>query len=74
MSKKNHGKKFNEEFKKTVVGLYHSGSSVKDLSSDYGVTEVSIYQNIPVGKEEDYSPIVKTRILKNKLYSFRVLN
>ena len=37
-------KRYNEDFKRTIVDLYHSGSSVKDLSSEYGVTEVSIYQ------------------------------
>jgi len=26
-----------------VVDLYHSGQSVKDLSSEYGISEVSIY-------------------------------
>lgn len=37
-------KKFNEEFKKMVVELYHSGRSVKELSSEYGVSEVPIYK------------------------------
>jgi transposase len=32
-------KKYNEEFKKTVVELYHSGNPVKELSSEYGVSE-----------------------------------
>ncbi len=36
-------KKFNEEFKKMVVELYRSGQSVKALSSEYGVSEVTIY-------------------------------
>jgi len=50
---------YNDDFKKTVVDLYHSGSSVKDLSSEYGVSEVTIYKWIknftpiegPQGKE-----------------------
>lgn len=33
MDNKNTGKKFNVDFKKTVVDLYHSGNSAKDLSS-----------------------------------------
>ncbi len=37
-------KKYSDDFKKTVVDLYHSGSSVKDLASEYGVTEVTIYK------------------------------
>lgn len=35
---------YNDDFKKMVVDLYHSGSLVKDLSSEYGVTEVTIYK------------------------------
>ncbi|OWZ82669.1 transposase, partial [Natranaerobius trueperi] len=38
------GKNYSDDFKKTVVDLYHSGTSVKDLSSEYGVTEVTIYK------------------------------
>lgn len=38
------GKKFNEDFKKMVVDLYNTGSSVKDLCSEYGVSDVSIYR------------------------------
>ncbi|MDQ0162560.1 hypothetical protein J2S06_001637 [Bacillus alveayuensis] len=38
MENKNTGKKFNDDFKRTVVDLlYHSGSSVKELSSEYSV-------------------------------------
>ncbi|MBJ8032015.1 IS3 family transposase [Bacillus cereus group sp. N21] len=45
-------KKFNEEFKKMVVELYHSGQPVKQLSSEYGVSEVTVYKWIKI-----YSPI-----------------
>ncbi|QTR72087.1 IS3-like element ISBce13 family transposase [Bacillus cytotoxicus] len=45
-------KNFNEEFKKMVVELYHSDQSVKELSSEYGVSEVTIYKWI-----KKYSPI-----------------
>ena len=37
-------KKDNDEFKKTIVDLYHAGNSVKDLSSEYRVSEVTIYK------------------------------
>lgn len=37
-------KKYNDDFKKTSVDLYHSGSPVKELSSEYGVSEVTIYK------------------------------
>ncbi|WP_041367283.1 IS3 family transposase [Natranaerobius thermophilus] len=54
-------KKYSEDFKKTIVDLYHSGSSVKDLSSEYGVTEVTVYKWIkqltPVQSgEEEVTP------------------
>ncbi len=45
-------KKFNEEFKKMVVELYHSGQPVKQLSSEYDVSEVTVYKWIKI-----YSPI-----------------
>lgn len=37
-------KKFNEKFKKIVVELNRSGQLVKELSSDYGVSEVKVYK------------------------------
>ncbi|MFS0616128.1 IS3 family transposase, partial [Bacillus subtilis] len=52
MSKKNNGKRYNDDFRKMIVDLYHSGSSVKDLSSEYGISEVSIYAWI-----KKFSPI-----------------
>ena len=52
MSTKNNGKRYNDDFKKMIVDLYHSGSSVKDLSSEYGISEVSIYAWI-----KKFSPI-----------------
>ena len=35
---------YNEEFKKMVVELYRSGRPVKELSSEYGVSDVTIYK------------------------------
>jgi transposase len=52
MGNKNTGKKYNEDFKKMIVDLYNSGSSAKDLSSEYGVSEVTIYAWI-----KKFSPI-----------------
>lgn len=37
-------KQYNDDFKRTVVELYHTGSSVSALSSEYGVSEVTIYK------------------------------
>jgi transposase len=55
MSTKNNGKRYNDDFKKMIVDLYHSGSSVKDLSSEYGVSNVTIYNWI-----KDLTPIEGT--------------
>lgn len=65
MEQKNTDKKFNEDFKKTVVDLYHSGSSVKNLSSEYGVSEVTIYKWIKaytLVKGYDGEPITPSEI------------
>lgn len=43
MKQNNNGKRYNDDFRKMVVDLYQSGSSVKNLSSEYGVSEVTIY-------------------------------
>ena len=70
MSYKDNGKRFNDDFRKMVVELYHSGQSVRDLSSEYGVSEVTIYAWIkkfsPVELEdgssvtpEDYAKLQK---------------
>nr|WP_308742574.1 transposase [uncultured Anaerocolumna sp.] len=34
---------YSEEFKQQIVDLYNSGNSVSYLSSEYGVTNVTIY-------------------------------
>jgi transposase len=50
-------KKFNEDFKKTIVNLYHSGQSVKALCGEYGISEVTVYKWIkaytPIGEGSD---------------------
>jgi len=38
------GTRYSEEFKQQIVDLYQSGSSVSYLSSEYGVTNVTIYK------------------------------
>lgn len=52
MSKGKKRKRYNDDFKMTMVDLYHFGSSVKDLSSEYGVSEVTIYKWI-----KDFTPV-----------------
>lgn len=41
-------KKYNNDFKKMIVDLYHSGSSVKGLSNEYGISEVTVYKWVPL--------------------------
>ena len=36
-------KKYNAEFKSMIVELYKTGRAVKELSREYGVSEVTIY-------------------------------
>lgn len=48
-------KKYNKEFKQTVVELYRSGTAVNQLASEYGVSEVTIYKWIKL-----HSPIEGT--------------
>ena len=55
MKYKKNGKRYNDDFRKMVVELYHSGQSVKDLSSEYGVSEVTIYKWI-----KDFTPVDET--------------
>lgn len=43
MKHKNNGNRYNDVFCKMVVDLYHSGQKVKGFSSEYGVSEVTIY-------------------------------
>lgn len=43
MTNHKNGKRYNDDFRKMVVDLYHSGQPVRDLSSEYGVSEVTIY-------------------------------
>jgi transposase len=65
-------RKYNDDFKKMVVELYHTGSSVSTLSSEYGVSEVTIYKWIkaltPVnGEENGLTPQDITEIQKENL-------
>ncbi|ATO51572.1 transposase [Brevibacillus laterosporus] len=42
MKQNSTNKKYKEDFKRTIVDLYHSGHKVKSLSSEYGISEVTI--------------------------------
>lgn len=55
------GIRYTDEFKQQLVDLYHGGSSVNYLSSDYGVTKVTIYKwikefsTVKVSEKEEIS-------------------
>ncbi|MFE7083737.1 hypothetical protein [Priestia megaterium] len=44
MERKRAGTTYNNEFKKTMADLYHAGNSVKDLNSEYDLSQVTIYK------------------------------
>lgn len=44
MGNGNTSNKFNDDFRQMIVELYQSGTSAKDLSSEYGVSEATIYK------------------------------
>ena len=64
-------KRYNKEFKETIVELYHSGTSVNTLSSEYGVTEVTIYkwikEHTPIPGGNDLTPSEINDIQKENL-------
>ena len=64
-------KRYNQEFKQTLVELYRSGTSVSDLSSEYGVSEVTIYNWIkaltPIENSNGLTPAEIAEIQKENL-------
>lgn len=64
-------KKYNQAFKQTVVELYRSGTSVNQLSSEYGVSEVTIYKWIklhsPIEGTDELTAAEVTAIQKENL-------
>jgi len=42
MNYNKNGNCYNDDFRQRMVDLYHSDQAVKDLRSDYGVSEVTI--------------------------------
>ena len=44
MEKKKSENIYNKDFKKTIVELYHTGSSVSELGSEYGISKGTIYK------------------------------
>lgn len=64
-------KRFNQDFKQTIVEFYQSGTSVSQLARKYSVSEVTIYkwikQFMPVSEEYPMIPIeIKALMKKNQ--------
>ena len=59
------GTRYTMEFKEQIVNLYHAGSTVSNLSSEYGVTTVTIYKWI---KELSLIQVSQTEELTLKDY------
>lgn len=64
-------KRYNKEFKQTLVELYRSGTPVSQLSSEYGVSEVTIYKWIklhsPIEGAEELTAAEVSAIQKENL-------
>ena len=64
-------KRYNKEFKQTVVELYRSGTPVSQLSSEYGISEVTIYKWIklhsPIEGAEELTAAEVSAIQKENL-------
>ena len=61
------GKRYNEDFKEMIVELYQTGSTVADLSREYGVTKVTIYKWIKQYSEieiDENTTVTKKEILE----------
>lgn len=65
-------KKFTQEFKQTVVELYHAGTSVEQLSSEYGVASQTIYKWIKLYTPNKQSGVTEAEFLQLKKENARL--
>lgn len=65
-------KKFTQDFKKTVVELYHAGTSVEQLSSEYGVASQTIYKWIKLYTPSEQTGMTEADILQLKKENARL--
>lgn len=70
MSHKN-GNRYSEDFRKMIVELYHAGQSVSELVSEYGVSDVSIYNSIRESKHINprINPLILDKFTLNQTLS-----
>lgn len=65
-------KKFTKDFKTTVVELYHAGTPVKKLASEYGLTTQTIYKWIKLYTPNSESGITEAEFLQLKKENARL--
>ena len=53
--------KYSESFKEMIVDLANNGTKAKDLSSEYGISEATIYK-----WKKLYTKMLKRVLMKNK--------
>ncbi|WP_432376148.1 transposase [Lactiplantibacillus pentosus] len=59
-------KKYDIDFKKMIVSLYQNGEKVKDLTSEYGISDKNIYAWIKRYTEDTQTGISQDEYLKLK--------
>lgn len=59
-------KKYDIDFKKMIVSLYQNGEKVKDLTSEYGISDKNIYAWIKCYAEDKQTGISQDEYLKLK--------
>ena len=59
-------KRYSQEFKDTLLDLYHSGQSVTQLSKEYGVAPATIYKQINLYSKSNESSVSKADFLELK--------
>lgn len=62
MSKKN-GNRYSSEFKQQIVDLYHTGKSVTELSREYGISTVAIYNWI-----QNFTPVSEDKTVTKQAH------
>jgi len=59
-------KRYDEDFKKTLVELYQSGQTVTDLSKEYGVAGTTLYKWIDLYAKDKQDGVSKAEFLSLK--------
>jgi len=59
-------KRYDEDFKKTLVELYQSGQNVIDLSKEYGVASTTLYKWIDLYARDKEAGVSKAEFLALK--------